>query len=171
MKAIPNLLTGTRVAVALVILVAPHSQLRLSLVLWAAASDFLDGYLARRLGAVSHFGSAFDLAADGAFFLSAFLAVWRTGDLPGLWLVLILAASLPELVAQAVLASRPRRPTGSLGRYWNKVLGGYSYVCVLAISAGFSAVPFAALQVAMELWANGMDLWVTVRPARLGRQP
>jgi phosphatidylglycerophosphate synthase len=163
MAVLPNLLTLSRVAAALAIAVAPASALSIPLMAWGALSDFLDGYVARRCQSTSDFGAAFDLGADGFFFLACFVGFWRTGTLPTLWFGLILAATLPELAAQAVMFLRGTRRVGSPGRLWNRVLGGYSYACVFGIAFGLAAVPLAAAQVALELWANTMDLGLALK--------
>jgi hypothetical protein len=168
-RLIPHLLTASRVAAALLLLVVPGRRARLGLLLWAALSDFLDGHLARRFRCQSAVGAGFDLAADGLFFLASFFAFWRDGTLPSVWFALILAASLPQLAAQGVILLRPKRRVGTLGQWWDKLLGGYSYACVIGLGLDLNATLLAAGQVALECAANGLDLWLTVRPPRGGR--
>lgn len=162
-RQVPNLVTASRIVAGLALLWPAFTGRTLVLVAWGAASDFIDGFVARRWRLSTRFGAAFDLGADGVFFLSAFTSYWRAGSLPDGWYVLILLAALPEAAAQAVMLFSPRRPIGSPHRSWNRLLGGYSYACVLAIALGFPAVPFAAAQVALELLANGLDLFLALK--------
>lgn len=166
MSVLPNLLTLSRAAAAAAIMAVPAHGLLMALMAWAALSDFLDGFLARRYRWTSAFGAAFDLGADGFFFLACFVGFWRAGTLPTLWFGLILAATLPELAAQVVMFLRGTRRVGSPGRLWNRMLGGYSYACVFGIALGLAAVPLAAAQVALELWANTMDLKLALQARR-----
>jgi len=130
----------------------------LPLMVWAPVSDFLDGFFARRYYWTSAFGASFDLCADGLFFLACFLRFWLTGVLPTVWFTLILLGCAPELAAQGVFLFRRRRGVGSTGRVWGKILGGYSYLCVLGIALGLFPVALVFGLVVLELWANGMDL-------------
>jgi phosphatidylglycerophosphate synthase len=162
MVSIPHLLTASRVAAALALFGA-EGPIRLPLLLWGAISDYLDGVAARRFKTVSPFGAGFDLAADGVFFLASFGSAWMIGQLPGIWLLLILLGTVPEILAQAVIARRHIRRVGSPHRIWNRFLGGYSYACVVGLTLGFNPAVLAAVQVAAELWANVMDLRLALR--------
>ena len=73
MRNVPNLLSVSRlVAVAGMLLAAWYSStgLCVGLLVYALASDVLDGYLARALGTVSVRGAQLDSAADCALFLT-----------------------------------------------------------------------------------------------------
>jgi len=86
---VPNILTAARLAAVPVIVIAlladagQDGWLRwwaLVVFLVAAATDFLDGYLARRWGVVSAFGSLADPIADKALILTALATlVWVDG--------------------------------------------------------------------------------------------
>ncbi|AYF90489.1 CDP-diacylglycerol--glycerol-3-phosphate 3-phosphatidyltransferase [Pseudomonas sp. DY-1] len=91
MHQLPNLLTLLRLA-----LVLPIAGLLLSdryaqaLVLFAVAgcSDALDGFLARRYGWTSRFGSLFDPVADKLLLVTSFVCLAMTQLLP-FWLTLV----------------------------------------------------------------------------------
>jgi len=55
----------------------------------AAATDALDGYLARKLGLVTNFGKLIDPLADKLLVCAAFIAFTATGSLPA-WAAIIL---------------------------------------------------------------------------------
>jgi cardiolipin synthase len=88
MRNLPNLITVLR------LLAAPVSgyfaaredfAVALPIFLVAALSDFVDGYLARRLGVSSTFGATLDPVADKLIMLVASVALAWHGHLP-LWL-------------------------------------------------------------------------------------
>jgi len=97
--ALPNILTAARlVAVPVLVLLLLADAGRdgvdrwwaLAIFLVAAATDYLDGYLARRWGVVSTFGKLADPIADKALILAA-LATLAWVDHIGWWAVAILA--------------------------------------------------------------------------------
>ena len=169
MRVVPNLLTASRALAALALVAVDGRPALLWILAWAMASDFLDGFLARRCGWTTPFGAAFDLAADGALFLASFAWVWLHGELSTVWFLLVLAGAIPELAAQAILFFRKTRAVGSPARYWNRVLGGYSYFCVLALVLGVPARLVVPGQVLLELWANSLDLRLALGIHRLSR--
>lgn len=61
----------------------------LAVVAIASLSDFLDGYLARKLNSVSELGASIDFTAD-KIFINTFLCVFTVaGDLP-IWILLVI---------------------------------------------------------------------------------
>jgi len=103
MRALPNLVTGLRLALALVVVLAlaaaggaaswltgPLAEdARFALARWAFAafvlaglSDFLDGWLARRLRATSVWGATLDPIADKALIAAAILGLLALGPNP-----------------------------------------------------------------------------------------
>jgi phosphatidylglycerophosphate synthase len=161
-RSLPHALTALRLAAGTAFLFASHKWW-LAIAIVAALTDFLDGFLARRWQATTSWSPGFDLVADGVFFIEAFTRFWRDGLWPA-WLAgLLLGSLVPELFAQALLM-RARRTPGSPGRLWNRVLGGYSYVCVIGIAAGGPAVVIGAGQVLVSWWANLLDVrWAVMR--------
>jgi phosphatidylglycerophosphate synthase len=129
---------------------------------WGTVSDFLDGFLARRFGWRTPLGATLDLTADGAFFLASFWWLWRFGGLGGEWLLAALAFSVPQLCAQGLLLWK-RRPVGSPGQVWNKMLGGYSYATVLLLAVGLPDWLVMPPLLVLELYANLLDLVFVVK--------
>jgi len=98
-REVPNLLTGMRlVAVPVMVaclLVDGGLQDRWRWIAWlvfafAAATDALDGYLARRWEAVSSFGKLADPLADKALVLAALVMISIQGETPW-WPVIVVA--------------------------------------------------------------------------------
>jgi CDP-diacylglycerol---glycerol-3-phosphate 3-phosphatidyltransferase len=94
----PNLLSLTRVGLgamaALWIASGSRAYLIGAVVLIALGelTDFLDGYLARRSGAVTEFGKSLDTTCDAIFHLSIFLALLIVGWMP-LWAAVVIYAA------------------------------------------------------------------------------
>ncbi|MGR5148035.1 CDP-alcohol phosphatidyltransferase family protein [Photobacterium alginatilyticum] len=90
-KQIPNILTTLRLilAVPICLLILERNY---STVLWiaffAGVSDGLDGWLARKLDAISRFGTIADPLSDKAMLISAFIAFAIVGLVP-VWVAVI----------------------------------------------------------------------------------
>jgi len=122
LRSIPNIVSLSRVVLA-VAFVADHSaSARLGIVLAAAVTDMLDGWLARRAGMVSRFGALVDPFADRVFVLVAVSTFVYEGTLStAQYFVMIsrdLMTAVGFLVARAVSWLRPvefrARPSGKL---------------------------------------------------------
>ncbi len=86
---LPNVITFFRLVMIPVFLmplaaVPPMYGLSLAVFIVAAATDLLDGLLARRTGTATRSGSILDPVADKLMILSAFVALTVLGDMP-LW--------------------------------------------------------------------------------------
>jgi len=92
---LPNILTMTRIAaipLLAVLLMYPSRQAGF----WAAAvfslasvTDWLDGYLARRMGIVTIFGKFLDPIADKLIVMAALIMILPFGRVPA-WMVLVI---------------------------------------------------------------------------------
>lgn len=137
MKSIPNLLSLARLAAAPYLFwVLWHRQWNAALVVivFAAITDFLDGFLARRWQVNSAFGEALDPIADKALLSGAFAALWLAGAIEG-WLagaVLGRDALILLFAGVVILVSKERRrfPPSQLG----KVSTGMQIALVIAIA-------------------------------------
>ncbi|MFC5698145.1 CDP-diacylglycerol--glycerol-3-phosphate 3-phosphatidyltransferase [Pseudomonas sp. GCM10022186] len=92
MHQLPNLLTLLRLALVLPIAGLLLSDLyaqALALFVVAGCSDALDGFLARRYGWTSRFGSLFDPLADKLLLVTSFICLSITQVLP-VWLALVI---------------------------------------------------------------------------------
>jgi phosphatidylglycerophosphate synthase len=98
---VPNVLTVLRLVLALFFPFAPEAA-RGYVVAAAGLSDLLDGWIARRFHAETHFGRLMDGIADKAFVFSAVLTLAATGHMPWWEGVLVMARDL-VVAAMAVL--------------------------------------------------------------------
>lgn len=93
MLTIPNILTLSRIAllpVLIALIYMEQSWAALILYIFCAISDFLDGYLARKLNSVSAFGTFLDPISDKIFVALLLVALVDTGALSGLWVIPVL---------------------------------------------------------------------------------
>ena len=92
---IPNIITMVRIAaipLLCVLLLSPEREAGFwAAALFAAASvtDWLDGYLARRMGIVTVFGKFLDPIADKLIVMSALIMILPFGRVPA-WMVLVI---------------------------------------------------------------------------------
>lgn len=147
---IPNALTWTRVALMPVLVVvylwdSPYAAGSAASVFAVAAStDWLDGYLARRLGQESEFGAFLDPVADKLIVATALvLLVANWHSLPVQMAALVILAR--ELVVSALrewLATLGLRHRVAVGR-WGKIkttVQMLAIVLLLALAPGASGV-------------------------------
>ena len=90
----------------------------LILLAFCAATDFLDGYLARKLNATSRFGAYYDATTDFILIIGIFTIFYSVGYYP-IWLLLLIAASFSQFVATSFYAKKLYDP---VGRYLGSAL-------------------------------------------------
>ena len=100
--SVADALTLARIPLALGFLLVPHNLARLAILLVAAATDLLDGVLARRLGS-SRFGGFIDPVADKLFMLAAFIVVAVSGRLAWYEIAGVLLRDLVATIAFVVV--------------------------------------------------------------------
>jgi len=114
----------------------------------AALSDALDGWLARRLGAVSPLGAALDHAADKALGLAAGLALAAT-HLPLDLAAAVLAVSLRDVLIAGLregLATTGRTmPVGRIGK-----LKAFAFLAGLGLALAWQWSAYLALSPALQ---------------------
>lgn len=114
LQRLPNAIGLLRLASApgvAALLLTGRTEAAFWLFLIAGLSDALDGFLARRLDAVSAFGAALDPVADKALVNAGFLGAAATGLLPW-WLAgLVLARDLAMALGAAITHMRGPRLT------------------------------------------------------------
>jgi CDP-diacylglycerol--glycerol-3-phosphate 3-phosphatidyltransferase len=97
---LPNLLSLSRIVLGVAVLIllprlrAATTAVCLGIVVLSAATDYLDGRIARRTSSVSLFGKWIDPLSDFAFFLLIYISFYRIGLMPLVLLVLFLAREL-----------------------------------------------------------------------------
>jgi cardiolipin synthase len=111
LRALPNIISSSRVVLAVGFVAANDVDTRLALVGFAAITDFLDGWIARRGQWITRSGAMLDAFADRVFVLVAVSTFLFTGELStGAYFVMIsrdLATAVGFLVARIVPWLRP----------------------------------------------------------------
>jgi phosphatidylglycerophosphate synthase len=113
-------------------------QTLFAIALAAAASDFLDGRIARRIHSDGQFGRWLDSAADIVFILVALSCEAYVGAIP-IYLPCLVAASFAQYVIDSVLIRGSAVPVKSRLGHW---AGIFNYVIVIVLAwAPLSRLP------------------------------
>ena len=138
--SLPNALSLSRIVLAAGFVAVPEAGARLALIGAASATDFLDGWVARRRGAVTRWGELIDPLADRLFVLTAVASLVGRGELsPGQALTLLtrdVATAVGFIVAQAI-------PRLRVAHFSARMLGKIVTVLQLASLAAVLLVPAA----------------------------
>jgi CDP-diacylglycerol--glycerol-3-phosphate 3-phosphatidyltransferase/cardiolipin synthase len=110
---LPNVLSLSRLALAVAFVVLDRPAVRLALIVAASLTDFLDGWLARLRNAATKWGALIDPISDRAFVLAAVSSYLVGGALTtAQYFILLsrdLATAIGFLVARSVSWLRPVR--------------------------------------------------------------
>ncbi len=143
LSPVPTFISSLRIA-ALPLFFYLYNQgnviLCLILLAFCAASDFFDGYLARKLKATSSFGAYYDAATDFILTAGIFAIFYAQGYYP-LWLPMLIAISFAQFLATGFCAKKIYDP---VGRYLGSALYvGIVLTLVWPIQAVFAFVQYA----------------------------
>lgn len=164
LRAIPNLLSASRLLLAAGFVVADANGTRLGLITMAGITDVLDGFLARRVNAATRWGALVDPIADRFFALTAVATLLFVGLLtvPQYFVLIMrdLATAVGFLVARAVPALRnatfKARWTGKAVTF----LQFAALVCALAYPPALAAlIPLLFAVSALSIADYTMALW------------
>lgn len=148
----PDFLTALRLPLAAAFVMVEQTEIRLAIVLAAAASDVADGIWARRLGG-SRVGAVLDPVCDKLFMLAAFIVVLQSGSLSVWEVVGVLIRDIVAFLgflATAVL----RRPTTLPARAGGKAVTVGQVLTLIAFVAGSDLLrPLAWATAAMAVYA------------------
>ncbi len=157
MNYLPNILTLSRFLAAILTACAylQHATALATLFLaWAAVSDVLDGWLARRLQATSAFGATLDLFADKFLVLLLLvILLWRNPEFwPSFWLAFLLTLTLLREGVMAWLRQRQPLTVKSWGKL--KTFLQFSGLFLLLWPATFAfGLAIFALATAVGFWS------------------
>lgn len=150
LRALPNILSSSRVVLAAAFVVAPSVDARLALVGFAAITDFLDGWIARRGQWMTRSGALLDAFADRVFVLVAVSTFLFTGELSTVGYFVMISRDLATAVGFLVARVVPwLRPVAFKARYAGKlvtVLQLLTFIAVLRLPDAVSPM----------LWAVGV---------------
>lgn len=117
---LPNLISLLRIPLAMGFLLLRDPLMRIGIIAAAAASDFLDGWLARRRGR-SRLGAILDPVTDKTFLVSALVSLAVNGPLRIAELLVLLARDIAVAFGFAVVIVR-RAPMKLSARMPGKVV-------------------------------------------------
>jgi cardiolipin synthase len=171
---IPNLLSFLRIALVPVFLWLLLDELFLAAIAvlaFAGLTDFLDGYLARKLNQTTKLGKMLDPVADRLYIFATLLALSATGYVPWWLSGLVILRDVLMLLSLPVLASVGYKslPVHYLGKASTFALL-YSFPLLLMgkifTEAAFIITPiawaFALWGVALYWWSGFVYLWQLV---------
>jgi CDP-diacylglycerol--glycerol-3-phosphate 3-phosphatidyltransferase/cardiolipin synthase len=147
-------ITLLRLPLAVLFLVVNHGVARLAILALAAATDLLDGYLARRIGS-SRFGAFIDPVADKLFMLAAFVVVAMSGALAWYEIAGVLLRDLVATVAFVAtsISGRPMAIPARLGGKAVTVAQILTLVAFLTESALLRPLAWATAAIALyAIW-------------------
>jgi phosphatidylglycerophosphate synthase len=132
-----NLLSASRFVLAAVWLVAFYSDDRRpevlgSIALAGAASDLIDGRVARWMRSASGFGRWLDSLADVVFVLTALTCETAVGAIPA-YIPALIAVSFAQYAIDSVVISRSSTPVRSRLGHWGGVVN-FALVVLLAFA-------------------------------------
>jgi cardiolipin synthase len=99
---VSNFITGLRILVAPFLyfsLLQNRWGLSFGLCIFAGFTDFLDGFLARKLNQTSFFGQIFDPLADKIVLTAIYIAFWRLNQVPNSLFYTILGRDMLLIIA------------------------------------------------------------------------
>ena len=136
LRALPNIISLSRVLLAAALLAVRHTDARIVIVFLAAGTDFLDGWIARHAHSSSRWGALIDPLADRMF---AVVAVWFfliTGALSVIGFLVMLSRDIMTAVGFIVARVVPwLRPVQFKARMSGKVVTTVQFLTFIALLA------------------------------------
>ena len=152
MKHIPNILSTTRIALCLPLLLADAMTVPFwVLYVIAGTTDMLDGFLARRWGVESKFGARLDSLADFVFVLAVGYKLFPYLKLPAMLWMMIGVIALVK-VSNALSSYVVKHKIAFLHTKANKLTGLLLFVGMMAIGQSYF-IPVAWVIACIALFA------------------
>ena len=171
-RTVPNALSAARlvgIPVFLWLVLVERADVWAFLVLvFAGASDWLDGYLARRLKQTSRLGELLDPLVDRLYILATLVGL-ALRDVIGWWLVGLLVGRDLMLLALVPLLRRTGRvalPVTYVGKAGTFALLWGFPVLLLGALPGAWGVGLSAIGWAFALWGTFLYWWAGLRYAQ-----
>jgi cardiolipin synthase (CMP-forming) len=163
LRQIPNLLSFLRLICAPItgwLILRNRLEAALLLSCAAGVTDWIDGYVARRLGAMSKIGSYLDPAADKLLLVIAFVSLGVIGLIPD-WLVLLVVARDLVIVIGVALLWKLRGRTEFTPLLSGKLSTAFQIFTVLAVLVG-TVFPFTGARILRDAGIAGTLLFTLV---------
>jgi len=164
---LPNLLSWSRLVLAAGFVASGATEARVGLIGAAAVTDFLDGWLARRVHATSRWGALLDPIADRIFVLTVVGTFLFTGALSTSAYFILITRDLATAVGFLVARIIPwLRPVQFKARILGKVVTVLQLLTLSAVLVAPSAVPLLLGGVAMASLLSIADYTLALWRAR-----
>jgi len=150
---IPTLISLTRLPLAAVFLLVPHTGVRVVVIIAAGLSDYLDGWWARTRGPRTRTGAIVDPITDKAFLVTALAAFAVDGTITFAALLILLSRDIAVGIGVVVLLLA-RRPFRYEARYPGKVATNVQIgaLLILTLLPGFATFAVVVTGIA-SAWA------------------
>lgn len=147
-----NAVSLVRLPLAAAFLLADNTTVRIAILVTAAISDFLDGWIARH-GQASRAGELIDPITDKIFLVTALISLAAHGAIGTGALLVLLGRDIVTVAGFAVVLAR-RLPVHLQSRFPGKVVTALQLATVLVLTAVPKlAIPAVWLVGAATLWA------------------
>lgn len=135
-RAVPNIISLSRVLLAIAFVAVRHTDARLIVVALAAGTDFLDGWVARRAHSWTRWGALIDPFADRVFAVVAVSFFLVTGGLSVIGLLVMLSRDTMTAVGFIVARLVPwLRPVQFKARMSGKIVTTMQFLTFIALLA------------------------------------
>jgi CDP-diacylglycerol--glycerol-3-phosphate 3-phosphatidyltransferase len=164
---LPNAITLARLPLAILFLFADSTVERLVILGVAAASDFIDGWVARRSGHTTRSGALLDPIADKTFVLAALTAFVQTGELSVPSYFIILLRDFATAIGFVVAWRLPGLDPGDFkARMPGKVVTVLQLSAILALSAAPAAMRWLVPLIAVASVVSIVDYTLVLHRTR-----
>ena len=148
---LPNILTIFRLSLIpffVVFFLLGYETTAFAIFVIASITDVVDGYLARKLNAISNIGKVLDPLADKSLRISAIIVFFIKGVLP-LWILVIMAIfDLTLVVTSAILYNKKYVVYSNI---FGKLAGFFSFVAVILCFFYNEVTPFHIYAMSVSL--------------------
>ncbi len=164
---LPNLLSMARIPLALVFIIE-NPWVRCFAIAAAMLTDFLDGYLARRLGKMSRLGTVLDPVGDKFFVLFVFYILISEGKLTLFHALEMLSRDWAIIIFGLYVVGNGVWGPFKIRSFWcGKITTAFQFIVLIVLTLGLTVpAPMYAIFVALglfslpELWYLNKDLGV-----------
>lgn len=154
LKLLPNIISLSRLALAVAFVMADRNE-RVGLIGVAAATDFFDGWVARRANATSRWGALIDPIADRVFVVAAVGTLVLEGALSALGFVVLISRDIMTAIGFLVARIIPwLRPVEFKARMPGKIVTTLQLLTLLTlVLSPRAAAPLVVLVGIASAWA------------------
>lgn len=165
LRSLPNLLSISRLALAAVFVATERADMRIVLVMAALATDYLDGWIARRHGPLTRVGAMLDPFADRVFVLVGVSAFLFEGTLSTAEYFIMISRDLMTAIGFLVARAMPSlRSVAFQARFPGKLVTVLQLATFIGILIRPDAVwPMILVVAAVSVWAIMDYTWMLHR--------